>query len=75
MPKEHELVVLRRDLSEHGLKAGDVGVVVAEYETDAFEVEFVNAGGTTLAVLTLESSDLRSMENVEILHARSVAAV
>ncbi len=75
MPDEHELVVLRRDLPDHGLKAGDVGVVVAKYEADAFEVEFVNAGGTTLAVLTLESSDLRPMENVEILHVRSVAVV
>lgn len=75
MPKEHELVVLRRDLPDHGLKAGDVGVIVAEYDADAFEVEFVNAGGTTLAVLTLESVDLRPMENVEILHVRSVAPV
>ncbi len=75
MPEEHELIVLRRDLPDRGLKAGDVGVIVAEYDTDACEVEFVNAGGTTLAVLTLGSSDLRPMENGEILHVRSVEAV
>lgn len=74
MIAEHDLVVLRRDRPEHGLEAGDVGVVVNCYGSDGYEVEFVNAAGETLAVLTLESRELRAMEGSEILHVRTVTA-
>ena len=74
MLREHDLVVLRRDLPEHALEAGDVGVVVGTYPKGASEVEFVNAAGDTLAVLTLEPEHLRSMEGSESLHARAVSA-
>jgi len=74
MLREHDLVVLRRDLPKHALEAGDVGVVVGTYPKGAYEVEFVNAAGETLAVLTLEPEDLRSMEGSEILHVRAVSA-
>jgi len=40
-----ETVVLKRDLPEHGLKEGDLGVVVEIYEPDGVEVEFVTASG------------------------------
>jgi hypothetical protein len=49
-------------------------VVVGCYAAGAHEVEFVNAAGDTLAVLTLEPEDLRSMEGSEILHVRAVSA-
>jgi hypothetical protein len=70
---EHDLVVLRRDLPEHGLEIGDVGVVVALHGSEAIEAEFVNAAGETLAVVTLETSAVRPMEGSEILHVRAVS--
>ena len=39
-----------------------------------FEVEFVTAGGDTLAVLTLTNQDIRPMLQNEMLHVRTVAA-
>jgi hypothetical protein len=39
--KELDTVVLDRDIPEHGLKRGDLGAVVAVYEPDGLEVEFV----------------------------------
>jgi hypothetical protein len=56
-----ETVVLDRDLSEHGLRAGDLGAVVEIYGTDGVEVEFVQAAGQTKALVTLRTEDLRSV--------------
>jgi len=39
-----------------------------------FEVEFVTGKGDTVAVITLESKDVRSMYPNEILHARETKA-
>jgi hypothetical protein len=72
---EHDVVVLTRDLPEHGLRSGDVGAVVGVYtEGKAYEVEFVTGSGRTLAVETLEPKDLRPLGDTEILHSRTVAA-
>ena len=67
MLQEHTFAVLTRDLAEHGLEQGDVGVVVSVYENDeAYVVEFQDA------VLTLPAADVRSKEEGERLHVRSV---
>jgi hypothetical protein len=73
MIKEHDLVVLRRDLPEVGVEVGDVGVAVATYPNGGLEVEFVDAGGATLGVVTLEPGDVRSLEGSEILHVRTLS--
>lgn len=73
--KEHDLLVLTRNVSEAGLEAGDVGVVVAVYEGGGVEMEFVSADGATLAVLTLTDADVRPMAGAEILHVRGFASV
>ena len=71
MIRELDTVVLTRDVSEHGLKKGDIGAVVHRYsDQGAFEVEFVAAEGKTIAVLTLTEADIRPMSRGEILHAR-----
>ncbi|MEI8021185.1 MAG: DUF4926 domain-containing protein [Schlesneria sp.] len=71
MITEHSLVVLNNDHLADGLHAGDVGAVVHVYgEGKAYEVEFVDGDGTTIALLTLESSDVRPIEAGELLHAR-----
>ena len=75
MPSEHETVVLKCDLAEHGLKAGDVGTVVHCYNgSSGLEVEFVAAEGRTIAVATLSASDVRPMANDEIPHVREIAS-
>lgn len=75
MIDELELVVLTQDLSEHGLQQGDVGTVVHRYaDGRAFEVEFVTAAGSTVALLTLERTAVRPVGGREILHVRDLAA-
>ena len=71
---ELDLVVLKESIVEHGLVAGDVGTVVHRYDDrEASEVEFVDTRGTTIAVLTLEDSAVRSPMAGEILHVRDVS--
>jgi hypothetical protein len=75
MIQELDPVVLTCDLPEHGLKKGDVGAVVHCYPDRAtVEVEFVTAGGKTVAVLTLTQADVRPLQSAEILHARELAS-
>lgn len=74
MIRELDTVVLAHDISEYGLKEGDIGAVVHCYsDGNAFEVEFVAAEGRTIAVLTLTLNDIRLMSNKEILHVREIA--
>ena len=68
---ELDTVVLRRDLPEHGLRAGDVGAVVDVYGEQGIEVEFVQASGQTKALVTLSTSDVRALEANDILAVRS----
>jgi hypothetical protein len=75
MIKELDTVVLSRDVADHGLKRGDIGAVVHSYKEDeAFEVEFITGHGETLAVVTLNSKDVRLMDDKEILHVRRLEA-
>jgi hypothetical protein len=71
--EELQTVVLTRDLPEHGLVAGDVGAVVRVHAPDAYEVEFISGEGRTVAVATLQASDVRQLQEREILHARHLA--
>lgn len=71
---ELDLVVLRHDLEDNGLQAGDIGTIVHCYPDDqAFEVEFITAEGKTIAVLTLTTEDVRLRAQNEILHVRAFA--
>lgn len=74
MFSELDTVVLTHNIEKYGLKEGDMGAVVHVYNNgESVEVEFVTVNGETIAVLTLESSDIRSLANDEILHVRRVA--
>jgi hypothetical protein len=66
-----DTVVLTRDLSEHGLRAGDLGTVVELYAPDGLEVEFVRASGQTKALLTLKMSDIRPVAGRDMLSVRA----
>jgi len=70
-----ECVVLVRDIPEHGLRAGDVGVVVEIYPEGGLEVEFVTGSGVTQALLTLSEGDVRSIDSHDLLTTRKVSAV
>ena len=73
--KELDLAILRSDLPDAGLRAGDVGVVVHVYaQGQGYEVEFVSGEGRTIAVLTLPSKAVRPFRGKEILHARPLLA-
>lgn len=75
MIKEHDRVVLRRSIPGKGLKAGDVGTVIHIHKNgEAFEVEFLTLQGETVAVATLEASQVRSVQKREITHARLLPA-
>jgi hypothetical protein len=68
-----DTVVLKQDLPAHGLRAGDLGAVVEVYEPDGIEVEFVTASGRTQALVTLRTTDVRSVSDEDILSVRKVA--
>jgi hypothetical protein len=68
-------VVLTTDLPEHGLRAGDVGVVVESYEgredvPPGLEVEFFSATGDTVAVVTVPATSVREATSHEVLSVR-----
>ncbi len=72
MIRELDSVVLACDLSEHGLKPGDVGTVVLVHPGGGYEVEFMTLDGETLAVVSLRENQLRPIGRREIAHARPV---
>ena len=72
---ELDTVVLTKDIKKYGLKKGDIGTIVHIYKGDnALEVEFITAG-KTVDVITLATSDVRSMATNEILHVRGFATI
>lgn len=74
MIKEHDRIVLSKDLPTEGLLSGDVGTVVHIYNKgEAFEVEFMTLGGETVTVVTLPSSQIRAVGKRDIAHARKLA--
>ena len=70
---ELDCVALTSDLPAHGLMRGDVGAVVLVHRGgEAFEVEFVGYDGHTIAVLTLERSQVRALDDHDIPHVREL---
>jgi len=70
--KELDTIVLRRDLPEQGLRSGDLGAVVQAYGDEAIEVEFVTAAGRTQALVTLNTQDVRSVSDEDLLSVRTL---
>jgi uncharacterized protein DUF4926 len=70
--RELDTVVLKRDLPEHGLKAGDLGAVVHVHTADAIDVEFVRASGQTQALVTLATGDVRPVLDHDLVAVRTV---
>jgi len=75
MIEELDDVILTCDLPEHKLARGDIGTVVHVHKNgEAFEVEFLTLHGETVAVATLEASQVRPVQKREITHARLLRA-
>ncbi len=71
--KEHDCVVLTADLPKEGLKAGDVGTVIHIHKGGvAYEVEFMTFAGKTIAIATVEGSDLRAVSERDVSHVREL---
>ena len=74
MIKEHDCIVLKHDITEDGLQAGDVGTIVHIHRDGAaYEVEFATLTGQTVAVATVLSSDFRPVGKQDIAHVRELA--
>lgn len=74
--KELDAVALTCDLPKYGLKRGDVGTAVLVHgDGEAFEVEFVDYDGRTVALLTLEHAQVRTLHAGDIPHARVLTVV
>ncbi|GDX95083.1 DUF4926 domain-containing protein [Planctomycetia bacterium] len=71
---EHSLVVLDCEPPHERLNRGDVGTIVHIYEGGrAYEVEFVDGSGRTVALITVNADDVRPIAAGELLHARRTA--
>ncbi len=68
-----DCVVLAKELPEFGLRIGYLGTVVAIYEPDGLEVEFIKASGETLAVLMLTGADIRPIKADDIISVRPLS--
>ncbi len=60
MIKEHDIVVLTKDVPDEELLAGDVGTIVTIYKDGkGYEVEFTTPGGETRCVVTVAANMVR----------------
>ncbi len=69
-----EYVVLVHDIPEHGLRAGDLGIVLGLGVRcgDEVEVEFLRASGEVHTLLTLSAGDIRKIGPNDLLTTRQV---
>ena len=76
MIAELDRVISTEDLSEYGLKTGDIGTVVLIHrEGKGYEVEFTALDGETLAVTSVFAAQVRPAMPHEIPHARMIEPV
>ncbi len=62
--KEYDVVRLIRPLPEHQLSSGATGAVVMVYASPvAYEVEFTDGQGRTIAIVTLREEDLQRVDS------------
>ena len=62
MIEEFETVTLANDLPSAGLMAGNAGTVVAVHDGgEAYDVEFVDGEGCTIALETLRAGEIRAV--------------
>ena len=62
--EEHDVVRLVTPVPQHGLAAGATGAVVHAYDdpSEAYEVEFIEPDGNTIALVTVRPDELELVE-------------
>jgi hypothetical protein len=71
---ELERVVLTQDLEDNRFKAGDVGTIVHVYAGgEGYELEFFTLNGETIDVVTVDASQVQTVDESYITHARKLA--
>jgi hypothetical protein len=68
--KLFDTVVLECDLPDVGVRRGDLGAVVEVHEPDGLEVEFVAASGRTQALVTVRETDVRHVDDRDLIAVR-----
>ena len=58
-----DVVAVLEDKPDAGLVSGQVGTVVEVHSPDAFEVEFLDANGRTIALAELRRDELLVLRN------------
>ncbi len=64
-----DVVAVLEDKPEAGLVSGQVGTVVEVHSPDAFEVEFLDANGRTIALAELRRDELLVLRNEPVVAA------
>lgn len=73
---ELDHIVLTTDLPEHGLKTGDIGMIVHIYNDPlSYEVEFVTLTGELVALVAVYPHQMRPIAQNQIAHSRVVDAI
>lgn len=73
MMKEHDCVVLTKNLPEEKLEAGDIGTVVHIHNGGAaYEVEFMTLTGETVAIVTVGAAQVRALNRRDLAHTREL---
>lgn len=73
MIAELDGIILDCDLPEHKLARGDIGTVVMVHnQGEGYEVEFMTLDGETIAVITLDAAQVRSIGHGQIANAREI---
>ena len=63
--REYDIVALAKPVSHDGVSVGDVGTVLIVHDATppAYEVEFCDDAGVTVALLTLEEEYMAPYDN------------
>jgi Domain of unknown function (DUF4926) len=73
MIKEHDCVVLTKNLPKEKPEAGDVGTVVHIHNGgEGYEVEFMILTGETVSIVTLMANQVRPLHRRDLAHTREL---
>ena len=72
--KRLETVIATVNIPDQPILAGDLGTIVEAYAdpTPAYDVEFVNADGSTSALATLSPDQIRRLSPADVLTTRQL---
>lgn len=75
MLDELSTIALTEDLTERGLRHGDLGTIVLVHPGKGYEVEFMTLDGESIAVVSLRPNQVRAVGKREVAQARALKPV